>query len=86
MRENRVKELREAIHLSQEALGETVGISQQVISKIERDDSRLTKENLLLLADFFLVSTDYLLGRSKVRRNEEQEKEVSCLFSFGRQW
>lgn len=76
MAKNRVKELREALHMSQQMLGNEVGISQQVISKIERDDNRLTKDNLIHLADFFAVSTDYLLGRSKVRRSLEQERGV----------
>lgn len=77
---NRVKELREALHLSQETLGNSVGISQQVISKIERDDRRLTKDNMLVLADFFHVSTDYLIGRSDARRNVEQENEQSARY------
>lgn len=76
MRKNRVKELREAMHLSQEKLGEYTNISQQVISKIERCDSRLTRENMITLADFFQVSTDYLLGRSNCKRTIEQEMEM----------
>ena len=55
MSKNRVKELRESMHLSQEKLGEFTNISQQVISKIERSDSRLTKDNMIILADFFEV-------------------------------
>lgn len=76
MRANRVKELRQSIHLSQEKLSEYTNISQQVISKIEHSDSRLTKENMIILADFFQVSADYLLGRSKCKRNIEQEMEM----------
>lgn len=76
MSKNRVKELREAMHLSQEKLGEFTNISQQVISKIECSDSRLTKDNMIILADFFEVSTDYLLGRSNCKRSIEQEMEM----------
>ena len=76
MSKNRVKELRESMHLSQEKLGEFTNISQQVISKIERSDSRLTKDNMIILADFFEVSTDYLLGRSNCKRSIEQEMEM----------
>ena len=64
------------MHLSQEKLGEYTNISQQVISKIERCDSRLTRENMITLADFFQVSTDYLLGRSNCKRTIEQEMEM----------
>lgn len=73
MRENRVRELRVALNLSQEQLGECTNISQQIISKIENDDERLTKDNMIALANFFQVSTDYLLGRSATRRILEQE-------------
>ena len=62
--------------MSQEKLGEFTNISQQVISKIERSDARLTKDNMIILADFFEVSTDYLLGRSCCKRSIEQEMEM----------
>lgn len=75
MRQNRVRELRMALNLSQEQLGESTNISQQIISKIENDDERLTKDNMIALANFFQVSTDYLLGRSNSRRILEQEAE-----------
>lgn len=70
----RLKELRNAIHLSQEALGNMLGISQQVISRIERDKSTMTIDHLLLLSDFYNVSTDFLLERTKSRRNIEGQK------------
>ncbi len=73
MRENRVRELHMALNLSQEQLGECTNISQQIISKIENDDERQTKDNMIALAHFFQVSTDYLLGRSTSRRILEQE-------------
>lgn len=80
MRKNRLKELRESLQMSQEMLGQRVGISQQVISKIESDDARLTKDNLLVLSEFFHVSTDYFLGLSVVRRNEEQEHIIQSQY------
>lgn len=67
MNKNRVRELREARHLSQERLGEFTDISQQVISGIECSDSCLAKDDMIILADFFEVSTDYLLGGAAAR-------------------
>lgn len=58
----RLKELREVNKLSQKRLGIKVGISQQVISRIERDMDTATLRHLLVLADFFRVTTDYMLG------------------------
>ena len=76
MNKNRVRELREARHLSQERLGEFTDISQQVISGIECSDSCLAKDDMIILADFFEVSTDYLLGRSSCRKTIEQAIEM----------
>ena len=45
--------LRKAAGLSQKELGDVLGLSQNAISTIEK---------LVLLAEFFHVSTDYLLG------------------------
>lgn len=70
---NHLKELRESLCLTQSALGYQVGLSQQVISRIERNIETLTKEQLLLLADFYNVSTDYILGRSQQKRNSDNK-------------
>lgn len=55
MNVNRVKKLRLSLKLSQEELGERTNISQQLISKIENDDQKLTRDNMIVLADFFQV-------------------------------
>ena len=62
---DRLKELRKSAHLSQKSLGNLIGISQQVVSRIERVE---------LYADFFNVTTDYILGRSKAKRNLEEQR------------
>lgn len=72
--QGRVKELRESAHLSQKSLGRQIGISQQVISRIERDAGTMTLEHLLILADYFDVSCDYILGRSLSKRNMEEQR------------
>lgn len=72
--QGRVKELREGAHISQKSLGHQIGISQQVISRIERDTKTMTLEHLELLADYFNVSTDYILGRSRSKRNLEEQR------------
>lgn len=59
----RVFELRKQRKLSQKELGEAVGLSHKAISTIESGSRSTTIEKLVLLADFFGVSTDYLLGR-----------------------
>lgn len=58
----RVYEHRKRLDLTQAELGAEVGLSHKSISTIESGDSSTSIEKLILLAGFFHVSTDYLLG------------------------
>ena len=58
----RVQHLRIERGLKQKDLGEEIGLSQKAISTIENGARTTTIEKLILLAKFFGVSTDYLLG------------------------
>lgn len=58
----RVKEQRKKRRLSQAELGEVLGLTHKSISTIESGLRGTTIEKLILLAKFFDVSTDYLLG------------------------
>ncbi len=58
----RVFELRKKKGLTQKELGEVVGLSHKSISTIESGLNSTTIEKVILLAKFFDVSTDYLLG------------------------
>ena len=58
----RVYELRKKRNMNQKELGEVVGLTAKSISTIESGLRSRTIEKLVLLAQFFGVSTDYLLG------------------------
>ena len=58
----RVYELRKQRNMSQKELGEVLGLTAKSISTIESGLRSTTIEKLVLLAKFFQVSTDYLLG------------------------
>lgn len=58
----RLRELRLKAGLQQKELGEQVGFSNNAIGMMERGHRGTTIEKLVLLAEFFHVSTDYLLG------------------------
>ena len=58
----RVKKLRKQRNLNQTELAEALGLTQTTISAIESGLRTTTIEKLILLAKFFDVSTDYLLG------------------------
>ena len=67
--ENRIKSLREKRGLIQELLATELGITQQMLSKYERDSSIIKVDVLKKLAGYFNVTTDYLLGLSDVTRD-----------------
>lgn len=58
----RIKELRKRAGLTQAALAQTVGLSQQAIGKWETGYSAPDPEMIAFLARLFHVSADYLLG------------------------
>lgn len=59
---NRIKELRTSRKLSLRDLGEQLNIDHANLSKMERSVIGITSENAVLLAKFFGVSVDFLLG------------------------
>ena len=67
--EKRIKSLREKRGLIQELLAAELGITQQMLSKYERDISIIKVDVLKRLAGYFNVTTDYLLGLSDVKRD-----------------
>ena len=62
---NIFKELREKHRISQAELSGRTGISQQALSHIEVTGKYPNSDNLLKIAEFYDVSTDYLLGKEK---------------------
>ena len=61
----RLRKLREKRRMSRKALGELCGLSKNIIGQYERGEREPTIRSLEKIADFFEVSTDYLLGRKK---------------------
>lgn len=60
-----IKYLRQSRALSQVQLADKLGVKKQSISNWENDNIRPSAEMLEKIADFFDVSTDYLLGREE---------------------
>lgn len=59
----RLKELREKKEMSQEELGRRFNLSQSTIAYYEMDKKQPSQNTLHKMADYFEVTTDYLLGR-----------------------
>lgn len=70
----RLKTLRKELKMSQSDIGEILGIMQTVYSRYERGAGTIPVEHLLKLAELYNVSTDYILGRTNQRGNEENNR------------
>lgn len=73
---NRVKELRDAKHLTQTGLALKVGSTQQTISKIEREIGVPKLDLALIMADFFNVTLEYLFCLSDKKHKLEHQIEI----------
>ena len=64
----RLRDLREDADLSQKQVAEILHIQQTVYSRYERGYQTIPVEHMLVLADYYRVSVDYLLGRTNRMR------------------
>ena len=60
----RLRDIREDHDLRQADVAEMLGIPQTVYSRYERGFQTIPVQHLLALADYYKVSTDWLLGRT----------------------
>ena len=51
------------LRMNRKAMGECCGLSKNIIGMYERGEKEPSLKTLIKIADFFEVSTDYLLGR-----------------------
>ncbi len=70
---SRIKELRKKRGLMQQRLASELGITQQMLSKYERDVTLIKVDVLKKIAKYFNVTTDYLLGVSEVKRDLQRQ-------------
>jgi len=60
----RLRDLREDMDMNQTQVAKLLHTSQTVYSRYERGFQTIPVEHLLILADFYKVSADYILGRT----------------------
>lgn len=75
--ESRIKQLREKRGLIREILAAELGITQQMLSKYERDVTLIKVDILKKIATYFNVTTDYLLGVSDVKRDLQRQMKMN---------
>ena len=81
-----LKKLRAEKNITQDTLATAIGVTPQAISRWESEGGYPDIELLPVLADFFSVSTDELLGYKLSQREEEIsniKKEISRLAEVG---
>ena len=75
----RIKNLRQSRELNQVQLAEKLGVKKQSISNWENDNIMPSIDMLVRIADFFQVSTDYLLGREVQNAGAPQMLDITGL-------
>lgn len=71
---NRIKQLREERGMTQPELGKVINVQGAAMSKYENEKIPLTTDTIKALAEFFGVSTDYLLGNTDEKDGQEQSE------------
>ena len=77
----KIVQLRKYHELSQNELSERIGINRSVLNRIEKGTRPVRDDELEIFADYFNVSTDYLLGRNSEVISLSQ-KQTSLLEMF----
>lgn len=70
-----IAELRIDRNMNQEDLAAILNISRSALANWESGNRRIDIETVVIIADFFGVSCDYLLGRTKHKYNFALENE-----------
>lgn len=76
---SRIKELRVNLNMSQQELGDLLGITKVSICGYENGSRIPSLDNFRAMADIFGVSADYLLGREITVVREEETDYITHL-------
>lgn len=82
---DRIAELRSNAHMSQFQLAKVLGIGTSTLGMYETNKRKPSPKVLKHIADYFNVSTDYLLGRSnnkKEKKGLSLDEAVDSVMSF----
>lgn len=83
---SRIRELRKEKKMSQRELAEKLNVSQQTIGAWETERIVPGADTLGTIANYFDVTSDYLLGRSEQRKENNEdftvEQALNSVMSF----
>ena len=74
----RLKPLRKGKGLTQAKMAELLGMTDRNYQRFEYGKVNVTARTLIFLADYFGVTTDYLLGREKGEKEDGVETDYSA--------
>lgn len=77
---NRLKQLREEKDLLQSDIGKLLGVTSNAVGYYENEKRDIPTEYIVKLAEFFGVTTDYILGKSDIRNPKEVEIDTDKLY------
>ena len=72
-----LRPLRHEKGVSQQKVADAIGSNQQSIHRYENGDYEPDIQTLVLLADYFETSIDYLVGRTDIRKKIEPVEEFA---------
>jgi Predicted transcriptional regulators len=78
----RVKELRESKQLTQLEFAESIDVSSNTISRIERKEMSLSSDIALRIADVYDISLDWLFYRSDERISPKTKEKMRETLRF----
>lgn len=76
----RIQSLRKMQGISQDELADRIGVSRQAVSKWENEQSIPDLDKVIILSDYFGVTTDYIL------KGEETSKHENRNFNYSQLW
>lgn len=72
---DRIQQLRKAKGISQEELADRVGVSRQAVSKWESEQSSPDLDKIIVLSEYFEVTTDYILKGIETTEDERRTEK-----------
>ena len=79
---DRLKSLRNARKISQKDFAQALKVSQQTVASWESGRTEPSNTALKDIADYFNVSTDYLLGRDTIKAPALSDEQTTILKEF----
>ena len=70
-----IKQLRKEKKLKQSDLADIFNVDRTAVGKWEQGKNKPNADTLVIIADYFGVSTDYLLGKSGLRKEFSSNKK-----------